>query len=240
MALVPGARLGPYEIAAQIGVGGMGEVYRARDIRLDRTVAIKILKHEFSHRFEREARAISALNHPHICSLHDVGREGETQYLVMEHIQGKPLACPMEVQQAIEFGVQIADALAAAHRQGIIHRDLKPANILVTRDGVKLLDFGVASLQSPIAAFDNGATASRTIEGTVVGTVQYMAPEQLEGRKADERSDIYAFGLVLYEMLTGLRASEASSTAGVIAAVLSGPVPSVRARRPEVPKSSNG
>ena len=236
MALVPGARLGPYEIAAQIGVGGMGEVYRARDTRLDRTVAIKILKHEFSHRFEREARAISALNHPHICSLHDVGREGETQYLVMEHIQGKPLACPMEVQQAIEFGVQIADALAAAHRQGIIHRDLKPANILVTRDGVKLLDFGVASLQSPIAAFDNGATASRTIEGTVVGTVQYMAPEQLEGRKADERSDIYAFGLVLYEMLTGLRASEASSTAGVIAAVLSGPVPSVRARRPEVPE----
>jgi eukaryotic-like serine/threonine-protein kinase len=214
----------------------MGDVYRARDTRLDRTVAIKILKTEYSHRFDREARAISALNHPHICSLHDVGQDGETEYLVMEYVQGKPLACPMEVQQAIEFGVQIADALAAAHRQGIIHRDLKPANILVTRDGVKLLDFGVASVQSPIAAFDNVATASRTIEGTLVGTVQYMAPEQLEGRKADERSDIYAFGLVLYEMLTGLRASEASSTAGVIAAVLSGPVPSVRARRPEVPE----
>ena len=214
----------------------MGDVYRARDTRLDRTVAIKILKTEFSNRFEREARAISALNHPHICSLHDVGQEGETEYLVMEYVQGKPLACPMEVRQAIEFGVQIADALAAAHRQGIIHRDLKPANILVTREGVKLLDFGIASMQSEIAAVDQGVTMSRTIEGTLVGTLEYMAPEQLEGRRADERTDIYALGLVLYEMLTGLRAGEASSAAGVIAAVMTGPVPLVRTRRPEVPE----
>ena len=232
----PGTRLGPYELSALVGEGGMGEVYRARDTRLDRTVAIKILKTEFSNRFEREARAISALNHPHICSLHDVGQDGETEYLVMEYVQGKPLACPMEVRQAIEFGVQIADALAAAHRQGIIHRDLKPANILVTREGVKLLDFGIASIQPQIAAVDQGVTASRTIEGVLVGTLEYMAPEQLEGRKADERTDIYAFGLVLYEMLTGLRAAEASSAAGVIAVVMSGPIPSVRTRRPDVPE----
>ena len=154
----------------------------------------------------------------------------------MEYVQGKPLACPMEVRQAIEFGVQIADALAAAHRQGIIHRDLKPANILVTREGVKLLDFGIASMQSEIAAVDQGVTMSRTIEGTLVGTLEYMAPEQLEGRRADERTDIYALGLVLYEMLTGLRAGEASSAAGVIAVVMTGPVPLVRTRRPEVPE----
>lgn len=214
----------------------MGDVYRARDTRLDRTVAIKILKTEFSHRFDNEARAISALNHPHICSLHDVGQDGDTEYLVMEYVQGKPLACPMEVRQAIEFGVQIADALAAAHRQGIIHRDLKPANILVSREGVKLLDFGIASIQPQIAAFDRGVTASRTIESALVGTLEYMAPEQLEGRNADERTDIYAFGLVLYEMLTGLRAGEASSPAGVIAVVMSGPIPSVRTRRPDVPE----
>ena len=214
----------------------MGDVYRARDTRLDRTVAIKILKTEFSHRFDNEARAISALNHPHICSLHDVGQDGDTEYLVMEYVQGKPLACPMEVRQAIEFGVQIADALAAAHRQGIVHRDLKPANILVSREGVKLLDFGIASIQPQIAAFDRGVTASRTIESALVGTLEYMAPEQLEGRNADERTDIYAFGLVLYEMLTGLRAGEASSPAGVIAVVMSGPIPSVRTRRPDVPE----
>jgi eukaryotic-like serine/threonine-protein kinase len=232
----PGTRLGPYELSALVGAGGMGEVYRARDTRLDRTVAIKILKNEFSHRFDSEARAISALNHPHICALHDVGQESDTEYLVMEYVQGKPLACPMEVPQAIEFGVQIADALAAAHRQGIIHRDLKPANILVTREGVKLLDFGIASRQPQIAAPDQGVTASRTIEGVLVGTLEYMAPEQLEGRKANERTDIYAFGLVLYEMLTGLRAAEASSAAGVIAVVMSGPIPSVRTRRPDVPE----
>jgi Tol biopolymer transport system component/tRNA A-37 threonylcarbamoyl transferase component Bud32 len=214
----------------------MGDVYRARDTRLDRTVAIKILKTEFSHRFDLEARAISALNHPHICSLHDIGQEGQTEYLVMEYVHGKPLACPMEVRQAIEFGAQIADALAAAHRQGIVHRDLKPANILVTREGVKLLDFGIASMRPQIPAFDQGVTTSRTIEGALVGTLEYMAPEQLEGRKADERTDIYAFGLVLYEMLTGLRAGEASSAAGVIAVVMSGPIPSVRTRRPEVPE----
>lgn len=141
----------------------MGEVYRARDTRLDRTVAIKILKNECSHRFEREARAISALNHPHICSLHDVGHDGETQYLVLEYVQGRSLVCPVDVREAIEYGAQIADALAAAHRQGIIHRDLKPANILITRDGIKLLDFGIASIQSHVPDRDQGVTASRTI-----------------------------------------------------------------------------
>jgi len=235
--LPPGTRLGSYELSALIGTGGMGDVYRARDTRLDRTVAIKILKTEFSHRFDREARAISALNHPHICSLHDVGKDGDTEYLVMEYVQGKPLACPMEVRQAVEFGVQMADALATAHRQGVIHRDLKPANILVTREGVKLLDFGIAHLEPQIAALDQGVTTSRTIESALVGTLEYMAPEQLEGSRADERTDIYAFGLVLYEMLTGLRASEASSAAGVIAVVMSGPIPMVRTRRPGVPEA---
>jgi serine/threonine protein kinase len=233
----PGTRFGPYELSGVVGTGGMGEVYRARDTRLDRTVAIKILKNEFAHRFEPEARAISALNHPHICSLHDVGRDGHTDYLVMEYVQGKPLACPMDVRQAIEFGVQIADALAAAHRQGIIHRDLKPANILVTRDGVKLLDFGIASMHSPNPGLDLAVTATRTLEGTVTGTLRYMAPEQLETNKADARTDIYAFGLVLYEMLTGSPATGATSTAGIIASVMSGPVPSVRERRPDVPEA---
>jgi len=226
-------RLGPYELNAVIGAGGMGEVYRARDTRLDRTVAIKIVKREFSNRFEREARAISALNHPHICTLYDVGTEGDTSYLVMEHIDGRPLACPMEMAQALDLGVQMADALAAAHRQGIVHRDLKPGNILITRDGVKLLDFGLARVHSQV--LDEGTTANLTIAGTVLGTLQYMAPEQLEGREADARTDIHALGLVLYEMLTGLRAYQSSSSAGVISAIMTAPVPSIRTHRQELP-----
>ena len=228
-------RLGPYELNAIIGAGGMGEVYRARDTRLDRTVAIKIVKREFSNRFEREARAISALNHPHICTLYDVGTDGDTSYLVMEHIQGSHLACPMETAQALDVAVQIADALAAAHRQGIVHRDLKPGNILIARDGVKLLDFGLARVQSQVAALDQGTTANLTMAGTVLGTLQYMAPEQLEGREADARTDIHALGLVLYEMLTGARAYDASSSAGVISAIMTAPVPSVRTHRQELP-----
>jgi Tol biopolymer transport system component len=229
-------RLGPYELDAIIGAGGMGEVYRARDTRLDRTVAIKIVKREFSDRFEREARAISALNHPHICTLYDVGSDGDTSYLVMEHIEGRHLACPMGMAQALDLGVQIADALAAAHRQGIIHRDLKPGNILITREGVKLLDFGLARVQSQVSALDQGTTANLTIAGTVLGTLRYMAPEQLEGREADARTDIHAFGLVLYEMLTGRRAYEASSSAGVISAIMTAPVPSIRTHRQELPQ----
>jgi serine/threonine protein kinase len=228
-------RLGPYELNAIIGAGGMGEVYRARDTRLDRTVAIKIVKREFSNRFEREARAISALNHPHICTLYDVGTDGDTSYLVMEHIEGRHLACPMAMAQALDLGVQIADALAAAHRQGIIHRDLKPGNILITRDGVKLLDFGLARAQSQVAALDQGTTANLTMAGTVLGTLQYMGPEQLEGREADARTDIHALGLVLYEMLTGQKAYDAASSAGVISAIMTAPVPSVRTCRQELP-----
>ena len=228
-------RLGPYELHAIIGAGGMGDVYRARDTRLDRTVAIKIVKREFSNRFEREARAISALNHPHICTLYDVGTEGDTSYLVMEHIEGRHLACPMGMPQALDLGVQIADALAAAHRQGIVHRDLKPGNILITREGVKLLDFGLARVQSQVAALDQGTTANLTVAGTVLGTLQYMAPEQLEGREADARTDIHALGLVLYEMLTGRRAYDASSSAGVISAIMTAPVPSIRTHQQELP-----
>ncbi len=228
-------RLGPYELHAIIGAGGMGEVYRARDTRLDRTVAIKIVKREFSNRFEREARAISALNHPHICTLYDVGTEGDTSYLVMEHIEGRHLACPMPMPQALDLGVQIADALAAAHRQGIVHRDLKPGNILIAREGVKLLDFGLARVQSQVAALDQGTTANLTVAGTVLGTLQYMAPEQLEGREADARTDIHALGLVLYEMLTGRRAYDASSSAGVISAIMTAPVPSIRTHQQELP-----
>ncbi len=216
-------RLGPYELNAVIGAGGMGDVYRARDTRLDRTVAIKIVKREFSSRFEREARAISALNHPHICTLYDVGIDGDTSYLVMEHIEGRHLTCPMPMPQALDLGVQIADALAAAHRQGIVHRDLKPGNILIARDGVKLLDFGLARVQSQVEALDPGTTL--TMAGTVLGTLQYMAPEQLEGREADARTDIHALGLVLYEMLTGLKAYAAPSSAGVISAIMTAPGP---------------
>ncbi len=204
-----GTRFGPYEIVAPIGAGGMGEVYRGRDTRLDRTVAIKVLPAElaqdakFRIRLEREAKAISSLNNPHICALYDVGPD----YLVMEYCEGKTLAKriaegALPTKQALEYGIEIADALDKAHRQGIIHRDLKPSNIMLTKTGVKLLDFGLAKQHKE--STPEGSTIARvTEEGYILGTIQYMAPELFHGKEADARSDIFALGLVLYEMVTG-------------------------------------
>jgi Tol biopolymer transport system component/predicted Ser/Thr protein kinase len=196
--VTPGAQIGPYKIEASLGEGGMGEVYRAVDTRLKRTVAIKVAKEKFSDRFEREARAIAALNHPNICTLYDVG----PNYLVMELIEGRPLKGPLPLDQALQYAAQICDALDAAHRKAITHRDLKPGNILVTKQGIKLLDFGLARM----APGENDPTLTRP--GDVMGTPAYMAPEQREGKPGDARSDIYAFGCVLYEMLTGKRAAQ--------------------------------
>jgi Tol biopolymer transport system component/predicted Ser/Thr protein kinase len=217
MSLSPGTKLGPYEVIAPLGVGGMGEVYRARDPRLGRDVAIKVSAAQFTERFEREARAVAALNHPNICTLYDVG----PKYLVMELVEGVPLKGPLPVEKAVEYAGQILDALDAAHRKGITHRDLKPANILVTKQGIKLLDFGLAKQQGTSLG-EHGATLTRalTSEGQILGTLQYMSPEQLQGKDADARSDIFAFGCVLYEMLSGKRTFEGSSAASVIAAIL--------------------
>jgi len=211
-----GAPLGPYVLLAPIGAGGMGEVWKARDTRLDRIVAIKTSKEQFSERFEREARAVAALNHPHICQLYDVG----PNYLVMEYIEGVPLKGPLAIEKAVEYAGQILEALDAAHRKGITHRDLKPANILVTKQGIKLLDFGLAKQTVPLAASDATLTQALTQRGEIVGTLQYMAPEQLQGKETDARSDIFSFGCVVYEMLTGKRAFEGASAASVIAAIL--------------------
>src|SRR5450631_751809 len=233
MPLESGVRLGPYEILNPIGRGGMGEVWKARDTRLDRTVAIKVSKEAFSERFEREARAVAALNHPNICTLHDVG----PNYLVMEYIEGTPLKGPLPIDQALKYAAQICDALDAAHSKGITHRDLKPANILVTKQGVKLLDFGLAKLasansgQAPKPLDDATLTMALTGKNEIVGTLYYMSPEQLQaqatGQEIDGRSDIFSFGLVLYEMLTGKRAFEGSSPASVIAAIMERPAPSI-------------
>jgi predicted Ser/Thr protein kinase len=222
MPLSAQTRLGPYEILALIGVGGMGEVYKARDERLDRIVAVKVSNEKFSERFGREARAVAALNHPHICTLYDVG----PNYLVMEYIEGQPLKGPLPLDQVLKYASQICDALDAAHHKGITHRDLKPANILLTKSGVKLLDFGLAKMQ-PAVASEETVTAALTGKGYIVGTLQYMSPEQLQGREADARSDIFSFGLVLYEILTGKRAFEGSSPASVIGAILEREAPSV-------------
>ena len=195
MPLQPGDKLGPYEILAPIGAGGMGEVYKARDTRLDRIVAIKQLKGLHSARFHQEGRALAALNHPNICTLHDVGPD----YLVMEYIEGTPLRGPLPLPEALRFAAQIAAALGVAHGKGILHRDLKPANILVTVSGVKLLDFGLAKLMT-----DSDADVTKTAEGAILGTAAYMSPEQAQGRALDERSDVFSFGAVIYEMLSGL------------------------------------
>src|SRR5260370_356107 len=211
MELKPGAKLGPYEIVSRIGEGGMGEVWKARDTRLDRDVAMKVLKTEFSDRFEREARTIAALNHPNICQIYDFG----PNYLVMELIDGPPLKGPLPVQKAVEYAAQILDALDAAHRTGIVHRDLKPANILATKQGIKLLDFGLAKRNLGIPESDATRTIAITQEGQIAGTLQYMAPEQLQGQEADGRSDIFSFGCWLYEMLSGARAFSGSSAASL-------------------------
>ncbi len=230
MSLSRGARLGPYEISEAVGEGGMGDVYRAHDTRLDRDVAVKTIKGPFSERFEREARAISALNHPNICTLYDVGQHEGSGYLVMEYIDGKPVAGPLPVEQAIGYGIQICEALHAAHRKGIVHRDLKPANILLTKQGVKLLDFGLAKLSSTshsgvLPGTSGGSAEQATVAAltgahTVVGTPQYMAPEQIEGREVDARTDIFAFGCVLYELLTGQRPFDGKTASAVMAAIL--------------------
>src|SRR5262245_24878465 len=222
MPLSPGARLGPYEILDFIGAGGMGEVYRARDTRLNRTVAIKIAAAQFSERFESEARAVAALNHPHICTLFDVGPD----YLVMEYIEGKPVSGALPLDEALRLGIQIADALDTAHRKGIVHRDLKPANILLTKSGVKLLDFGLAKMdqkRGPIG--DETVTQALTKEGSIVGTLQYMSPEQLQGKEVDARTDLFSFGAVLYELVTGHRAFESADSASLIASVLTSEPP---------------
>jgi TolB-like protein len=221
LALTPGARLGAYEIVSALGAGGMGEVYRARDTRLERDVAIKVLPEAFAtdpdrlRRFEQEARAIAALNHPHICQIHDIG----PGYLVLEYVEGESLHGAMAVEQALRLALQIVSALEAAHRRGILHRDLKPANIMVTREGTaKLLDFGLAK---PMGSPEGGPQdVTRTVEGTVLGTTAYMSPEQAEGKPLDARSDVFGFGAVLYEMLSGTRAFAGHTAAQVVSAVL--------------------
>ncbi len=232
MSLAAGAKLGPYEILSPLGAGGMGEVYKARDTRLDRTVAIKVLPPRFSEdadmkqRFEREARAISALAHANICALYDVGNHEGTEYLVMEHLEGQTLAerltdGPLPQEQLLKVSVEIAAALDAAHHAGIIHRDLKPGNVMLTKSGVKLLDFGLAKTALP-AVKSSSATSlptemprAITQQGTILGTFQYMAPEQLEGKEADARSDLFSFGAVLYEMATGKKAFDGKSQAAL-------------------------
>jgi Tol biopolymer transport system component/predicted Ser/Thr protein kinase len=221
-----GETIAHYRITAKIGEGGMGEVYRATDTRLGREVAIKIVKEQFTERFEREARAIAALNHPHICHLYDVG----PNYLVMELIDGTPLKGPLPLDKAIEYAGQILDALDAAHKKGITHRDLKPANILLTKQGIKLLDFGLAKQTAPLKETD--VTRALTGQGQILGTLQYMSPEQLQGKEVDSRSDLFSFGCVLYEILTGKRAFDGDSTASVIAAILQRPAPSIAAVAP--------
>ena len=251
-----GKKLGHYEIIEQIGAGGMGEVYRARDVRLDRIVAVKVLPSHFAEdperrqRFEREARTISSLSHPNICTLHDLGHENGTHYIVMEYLEGETLSerlhgGPLPMNEVLRFGAAIAEALDRAHRAGIVHRDLKPGNVMLTPDGVKLLDFGLAKAtdrvdnSSSLIVTQPGTEASPdtplTAEGTILGTFQYMAPEQLEGAEADNRSDIFAFGSVLYEMATGRKAFQGKSQASLIASILEReppPISSVHALTP--------
>jgi serine/threonine protein kinase len=251
MPLGPGTRLGPYEILSALGAGGMGEVYKARDTRLDRTVAIKVLPAqfaadpEFRERFEREAKAISQLTHPHICTLYDVGSQDGTDFLVMEYLEGETLADrlakgALSLEQALQVGIQIADALAKAHRAGVVHRDLKPGNIMVTKTGGKLLDFGLAKTSASVGASAGISMLpttphNLTAQGTILGTFQYMAPEQLEGQEADTRTDIFAFGAVLYETLTGKKAFEGKSQASLIAAILEREPPAISSVQPLSP-----
>jgi serine/threonine protein kinase len=236
MAIASGFKLGPYEIISPLGAGGMGEVYKARDTRLDRIVAIKVLPASVSAdsklkiRFDREARTISNLSHPNICALHDIGHQEDLDFLVMEYLEGETLANriakgPLPLEQVLQYGIQIADALDKAHHQKIIHRDLKPQNIMITKSGVKLLDFGLAKWNDPKTPGSESELTTRdrslTSDGLVVGTLQYMAPEQLEGKEVDERADIFALGATLYEMITGERPFSGTSQASLIASILS-------------------
>ena len=263
MPLTPGSKLGPYEVQSQLGAGGMGEVYRALDTRLDRTVAIKVLaarlsnSPELKQRMEREARAISSLNHPHICQLHDIGSQDGTDYLVMEFLEGETLAERLRkgaipLPEIYRIGIAVADALAAAHRQGIVHRDLKPGNIMLTQSGAKLMDFGLAkpvgfaaagsSSSAAPPSFTAAATLSGpsplsplTTAGTIIGTIQYMSPEQIEGKEADARSDIFAFGAVLYEMIAGKRPFEGKSQLSLATSILEKEPDILSSLKPEVP-----
>ena len=268
MALTSGTRLGPYEIESPLGAGGMGEVYRARDTRLDRIVAIKVLNAqlvgsaELRARFEREAKIISQLQHPHICVLHDVGHEGAIDYLVMEFLQGESLAeqlrkGPLDADQVLTIAVEIADALEKAHRAGVVHRDLKPGNVMLTKSGAKLLDFGLAKPLGATVASGTGSGTSPSVvaaaltqtmpspspspatplstAGAVIGTVQYMSPEQIQGMEADARSDIFAFGVMLFEMVTGKRTFEGKTQASIVGQILAVDPPSVSTLRPQTP-----
>jgi serine/threonine protein kinase len=251
--LSPGSRLGPYEVLAPIGAGGMGEVYRAKDTRLDRTVAIKVLpshlsqNEEIRQRFEREAKTISSLSHPHICALYDVGNQDGVEYLVMEYLEGETLAVrlakgPLPLEQTLRFGAEIASALEAAHRKGIVHRDLKPSNVMVTKAGVKLVDFGLAKILVPVPTLESltsAPTAARDVTrpGMILGTVPYMAPEQLQGKEADSRGDIFALGAVLYEMATGRKAFEGASPVSIMSAILTSEPPAVSSIQPMSPAS---
>jgi eukaryotic-like serine/threonine-protein kinase len=257
MTLAAGTRLGSYEVVAQIGAGGMGEVYRARDTRLDRMVAIKVLPAqlagnvELRERFEREARTVASLNHPHICTLFDIGRQNDTEFLVMEYLEGETLAQrlakgPLPLGQVFQYAVEIADALDKAHRKGITHRDLKPGNIMLTKSGTKLLDFGLAKLQqeaapaTPLSQLPTLAEAG-TAQGMILGTLQYMAPEQVEGKtdQIDARTDIFAFGAVVYEMATGRKAFEGTSQASLIAKILETDPPPMSSLQPMTPQALN-
>ena len=254
MTNLAGRRFGPYQLLSLVGAGGMGDVYKARDTRLNRIVAIKVLPAhvandpETRERFEREARAVAALNHPHICTVHDVGRDGDVDYLVMEFLEGQTLAArlgkgPLPIAQALQYAIQIAAALDAAHRAGIVHRDLKPANVMLTTAGAKLLDFGLA--KSIVSVAPGGAAWAPTLlappelttPGTILGTVDYMAPEQVEGRVTDARTDIFAFGAVLFEMLTGRKAFAGTTPASVVAAILGRDPPPISSVQPLAPSS---
>ena len=251
MTLSSGTKLGPYEIQSPLGAGGMGEVYRARDKRLDREVAIKVLPAGLSsdialkQRLEREAKAVSKLSHPHICTLYDIGHQDGVDFLVMEYLEGETiehrlLKGPLPPEQTLRYATQIADALARAHKLGITHRDLKPANVMLTKSGAKLMDFGLAK-QSGAASLANALTemtadqAKLTSDGMIVGTFQYMAPEQLEGKEADARTDIFAFGELIHETATGKPAFSGKSRASLIAAILTTEPPPITQLQPLTP-----
>src|SRR5689334_4743221 len=243
MPLSAGTRLGPYEILGLLGKGGMGEVYLGTDTRLGRSVAIKVSSREFNDRFEREARAISTLNHPNICTLYDVG----PNYLVMEYIEGETLSKliergPLPLDKALSYAVQIVDALAAAHAKGVIHRDLKPGNVIITKNGAKVLDFGLAKVGTEKPSAESAANIQTVTEpitraGAILGTLYYMSPEQVEGKEADERSDIFSFGVVFYEMITGQRPFNGDTQAAVLAAILKDQPPPMSQRQPAVPRA---
>jgi serine/threonine-protein kinase len=252
MMVTPGTRLHAYEIVAPLGAGGMGEVYKARDTRLDRTVAIKVLSAslggnpQFRERFDREARAISQLDHPHICTLYDVGEQDGTPFLVMQYLEGETLEARLKrrrlpLDETLRYAIQIADALDSAHRAGIVHRDLKPGNIMLTNAGAKLLDFGLAKAAAPPVNATGGLSMLQTTppgltaQGSIVGTFQYMAPEQLEGHEADQRTDIFAFGTIVYEMITGKKAFAGKSQASLISAIMSSDPPPIGTSQPLTP-----